>query len=450
MIARACPETDARCTTTECGGDVAPQAPTMAGAGDDTAAVVTDLPGGVERERLEPADLAAHRPRLLRAAYAMCGSRDDAEDLVQETFERVLRRPRFVQRDRDAAYLLRVLRNICGRQAPAAERRRTAPSPPEDLDWIVDPARGPELAMDAQLAYAAMAELSEPLRATIVAVDVVGLSYREAARSLRTRVGTMMSRLYRAREQVRGAGGVMSDRFHSRDRALLVQLADGSSRARRAGSRGPPGRDPGRRAAGRSPAARRACARGRASRRRCPRRAHGRPARCGWSRPVRWLRCCSRSRAGAAGRRPDGRARRRPRGCRAPSPAPWRRRAAAAVDGVAFPDWGREFGWRATGMRHDDLGGRPTATVFYEHMGHRLAYTIVSGTALPRPAGARTVERDGLRISLYRDPGHGGHDVAVFERGGRTCVVAGHVLELDTLLDLAAWKGDGRVRSSTE
>ena len=59
--------------------------------------------------------------------------------------------------------------------------------------------------MDAQLAYAAMAELSEPLRATIVAVDVVGLSYKEAARSLRTRVGTIMSRLYRAREQVAAA-----------------------------------------------------------------------------------------------------------------------------------------------------------------------------------------------------------------------------------------------------
>ena len=49
---------------------------------------------------------------------------------------------------------------------------------------------------------AAIAELSEPLRHTIVAVDVVGLSYKEAARSLRTRTGTVMSRLHRAREQV--------------------------------------------------------------------------------------------------------------------------------------------------------------------------------------------------------------------------------------------------------
>jgi RNA polymerase sigma-70 factor (ECF subfamily) len=159
----------------------------------------------VGRRQLEPASLGIHRARLLRAAYAMCGSREDAEDLVQETFERVLRRPRFVQRDRDAAYLMRVLRHTCIAHAQSAARRRTAPAPPEDLEWIADARAEPDVAMDARLAYAAMAELSEPLRATIVAVDVVGLSYKEAARSLRTRVGTIMSRLYRAREQVAAA-----------------------------------------------------------------------------------------------------------------------------------------------------------------------------------------------------------------------------------------------------
>jgi RNA polymerase sigma-70 factor, ECF subfamily len=152
--------------------------------------------------RLEPARLASHRVRLLRAAYAMCGTREDAEDLVQETFERVLRRPRFVERDRDLAYLLRVLRHAWGAQARTAARRRSAPVPPEQLEWVADSHADPQLAIDAQLAYAAIAELSEPLRATIVAVDVVGLSYKEAARSLRTRKGTVMSRLFRAREQV--------------------------------------------------------------------------------------------------------------------------------------------------------------------------------------------------------------------------------------------------------
>jgi hypothetical protein len=119
----------------------------------------------------------------------------------------------------------------------------------------------------------------------------------------------------------------------------------------------------------------------------------------------------------------------------------------AEVDGVRFPDWGQEVGWQATGMRHDEIGGRRTTTVFYEHTGHRLAYTIVSGPALPRPDGARVVEHEGLEMSVYRDPRHGGHDVAVFERDGRTCVVAGHVMRLSRLLELAAWNGGGSIRS---
>ena len=70
-----------------------------------------------------------------------------------------------------------------------------------------------------------------------------------------------------------------------------------------------------------------------------------------------------------------------------------------------------------------------------------------SGPVLRMQVEARIVERDGLRMSVYRDPDHGGHDVAVFEREGRTCVVAGHVIELSTLLELAAWDADGAVRS---
>jgi len=74
-----------------------------------------------------------------------------------------------------------------------------------DLDWVPDTRASQELALDARLAYAAMSELSEPLRLTIVAVDVLGLSYKEAARALRTRTGTIMSRLFRAREQLASA-----------------------------------------------------------------------------------------------------------------------------------------------------------------------------------------------------------------------------------------------------
>jgi hypothetical protein len=113
--------------------------------------------------------------------------------------------------------------------------------------------------------------------------------------------------------------------------------------------------------------------------------------------------------------------------------------------GVAFPAWRRTFGWRAIGQRSEEINGRPTRTVFYEHEGHRIAYTVISGAQLPPPAHARRVERDGVSIALYHDARHGGHEVAVFERDGRTCVLSGHVKHTDTLLKLAAWHGDSRV-----
>ena len=50
--------------------------------------------------------------------------------------------------------------------------------------------------------FDALRELTEPLREALVAVDVVGLSYREAARALGTKEGTIMSRLHRGRAQI--------------------------------------------------------------------------------------------------------------------------------------------------------------------------------------------------------------------------------------------------------
>src|SRR5438552_2082459 len=69
--------------------------------------------------KLDPSTLADHLDRLYRAAWALCGSREDAEDLVQETYTRVLARPRLIYREDDLGYLLRVLRNtfVSGRGA---------------------------------------------------------------------------------------------------------------------------------------------------------------------------------------------------------------------------------------------------------------------------------------------------------------------------------------------
>ncbi|MEA2268413.1 MAG: hypothetical protein QOD55_2141 [Solirubrobacteraceae bacterium] len=152
---------------------------------------------------LDPADLGDHVDRLFRAAWAMCGSREDAEDLVQDTFARVLAKPRLLRNDDDLGYLLRVLRNtFVSRHRATSRRPATTPMP--DRFEPVDPSLGsrPDAALQARQVFAEIAALPEVFRDALVAVDVVGLSYAEAAHALGTKEATITSRLHRARAQV--------------------------------------------------------------------------------------------------------------------------------------------------------------------------------------------------------------------------------------------------------
>ena len=163
---------------------------------------------------LDPERLPDHLDRLYSAAWALCGSRQDAEDLVQDTYDRVLRRPRIVRGDADGDiyYLLRALRNTFFSQRRAAARRpRSADVALDELalpDTSSD-AADPPAAIEAREVYAVIAALPDEYRDALVAIDVAGLSYREAARLLRVREGTITSRVYRARgrvaESIRGA-----------------------------------------------------------------------------------------------------------------------------------------------------------------------------------------------------------------------------------------------------
>jgi RNA polymerase sigma-70 factor (ECF subfamily) len=156
-----------------------------------------------EARVLDPAGLGDHVDRLYRAAWALCGSREDAEDLVQDTFARVLAKPRLLRNDDDLGYLLRVLRNTFVSRHRAASRRPVTTPMPEQFE-PVDHNAGtrPEEAADARRVFACISALPDAFRDALVAVDVVGLSYAEAARALGTREATITSRLYRARAQV--------------------------------------------------------------------------------------------------------------------------------------------------------------------------------------------------------------------------------------------------------
>jgi RNA polymerase sigma-70 factor, ECF subfamily len=152
---------------------------------------------------LDPQSLTLHVDRLYRAAWALCGSREDAEDLVQDTFARVLAKRRVLRGDDELAYLLRVLRNTFFSSRRTANRRPMTVATLEDVA-VADPqpTSQPEEALDVQELYAAIARLPEDFRLALVAVDILGLSYREAARTLKAREATITTRLFRARKQV--------------------------------------------------------------------------------------------------------------------------------------------------------------------------------------------------------------------------------------------------------
>jgi RNA polymerase sigma-70 factor (ECF subfamily) len=154
---------------------------------------------------LDPQALPQHVDRLYRAAWALCGSREDAEDLVQETFARVLARRRVLRGDADGDlyYLLRVLRNTFLTSRRTASRRPQTVATLDDVA-VADPTpRGqPESALEVGEVYATIASLPEDFRLTVVAIDVLGLSYREAARALQVREATITTRLHRARKQI--------------------------------------------------------------------------------------------------------------------------------------------------------------------------------------------------------------------------------------------------------
>jgi RNA polymerase sigma-70 factor, ECF subfamily len=158
------------------------------------------MTGGLHR--LDPDRAAAHLPRLYRAARAWTRSREEAEDVVQETYARVLSRPRFLRGQDELGYLLRAMRNTLVSQRRAASRR------PETVELIEDAAASggsfddPAESASSRELYDAIRELPDEFRDVLVAVDIAGLSYVEAAQALEVPEGTVTSRLFRARDRV--------------------------------------------------------------------------------------------------------------------------------------------------------------------------------------------------------------------------------------------------------
>ena len=169
-------------------------------------------PGAVvssEDVQLAPQAAADELTRLYRLARALCGSPDLAEDLVQETYARVLARPRLLRGGDTFSYMARALRNTFYNHLRSARARPEQALADDELEPVArGGARGdPHAALVAAELYGAIAALPDDQREVVAVVDVAGLSYREAARVLRIPPGTVMSRLYRGRARLAEALG---------------------------------------------------------------------------------------------------------------------------------------------------------------------------------------------------------------------------------------------------
>ena len=154
-------------------------------------------------ETLPPHTLPAHLDALTRAARAMTGSREDADDLVQDTLLRVLARERAVEVEAAGAYLHQALRNQYVSTLRARDRRpRTAPLESEDFRLVAPTSGEPSAVVATREVIGAIATLPTEQRKVVAAVDVAGFGYQEAADSLRIPLGTVMSRLYRGRARL--------------------------------------------------------------------------------------------------------------------------------------------------------------------------------------------------------------------------------------------------------
>jgi RNA polymerase sigma-70 factor (ECF subfamily) len=153
----------------------------------------------------------AYQDMLYNQAYRMFGEADPAADATQEAFISAYRNLRSFRGGSFRAWLLRIVTNACYDELRRRQRRPTTPLEPVDNEgeevenprWIIDPGESPEdSAARAELQQAiqhCLKGLSAEFRTVVILVDVQGMDYAEAAQVMGSPLGTVKSRLARAR-----------------------------------------------------------------------------------------------------------------------------------------------------------------------------------------------------------------------------------------------------------
>lgn len=151
-------------------------------------------------------EIAALLPRLRRFGRSLTGSREDADDLVQVALERALvHAAQWQPGTRLDSWLFRIAQNAWFDELRARRRRAETLLPQEAGELVGVDERGAQ--DDAIALRQAMAMLGDEQRAAVALVLVEGLSYKEAAAVLEIPIGTLTSRLARAREALQAVLG---------------------------------------------------------------------------------------------------------------------------------------------------------------------------------------------------------------------------------------------------
>lgn len=186
---------------------------------EETERETAELLDGVRRGDAGAFEAVArmHAPRMFRLAVRLTGRREDAEDLVQETLVKALPAlKRFEGRARLSTYLLRAMSNLWKNRLRAKRRSRLVdwfrggrksedgePLEPVAVDESPSPLERLEQRDRAREVRECVARLEPNRRLTLLLREVEELSYEEIAQMTGVPVGTVRSRLARARDDLR-------------------------------------------------------------------------------------------------------------------------------------------------------------------------------------------------------------------------------------------------------
>jgi RNA polymerase sigma-70 factor (ECF subfamily) len=172
------------------------------------------LQGADERERIEDA-LLPHLDAAYNLARWLTRDDHDAEDLVQTAYLRALKFAGGFHGGNVRGWLLAIVRNACFTWLERKRTRGPATSFDEELHGVGSDTNNPEeqlLREDrARMVRNAVEELPLDLREVVVLRELEGLSYKEIAAVANIPLGTVMSRLARARERLRQRLGGCGD-----------------------------------------------------------------------------------------------------------------------------------------------------------------------------------------------------------------------------------------------